>query len=391
MKYIKKVINILLIFVLLVPMFVAPYVVNAADKDDMTVKELEEEIAKEEAALANNKSNIKLTEAEITKIQNNIKLISKQIAESTNEISKIREEIIALEENIKSKKGEIYEIVRFLEVSNGESDYLEYMFGAKTFTDFIYRMAITEQLTNYNDRLIKEYNDMIVSNKQKQVDLNKEIGSAKAKQAEIASESMKLQANLVNLKSDGGSIEESLKETKSTLNDLKSKGCRDDETVRTCATRIYGVPISSSGMIRPLRTGIVTAEFGEPRPEGPHGGIDIGVPVGTPVYAVADGIVSGVWDYGGTGMSIHIIHIINGVRYTSGYQHLSKYEVYVGQTVRRGDEIALSGNTGYSFGPHLHFTLLYGWAGPIKDFHDYGIWSTTYWGMWFNPRAMINF
>ena len=90
-------------------------------------------------------------------------------------------------------------------------------------------------------------------------------------------------------------------------------------------------------------------------------------------------------------MSIHIIHIINGVRYTSAYQHLSRYEVQVGQTVRRGDEIALSGNTGYSTGPHLHFTLLYGWAGPIFGRDDYGIWSNTYWGMWFNPRAMINF
>lgn len=381
----------MLIFVLLVPMFVAPYVVNAADKDDMTVKQLEEEIAKEEAAIEENSNSIKLTEAEITKIQNNIKLLSKQIANSTTEISKIREEIIQLEENIKSKKSEMDQIVRFLEVSNGESDYLEYMFGAKTFTDFIYRIAITEQLTDYNDRLIKEYNDIIVSNKQKQVDLANEIDSATAKQAEIAAESLKLQANLVNLKSDSGSLAESLKETKNTLNNLKSKGCRDDETVRTCATRIYGVPISSSGMIRPVRTGYITAEFGEPRPEGPHGGIDIGIPVGTPVYAVADGIVSGVWNYGGTGMSIHIIHIINGVRYTSAYQHLSKYEVYVGQTVRRGDEIALSGNTGNSSGPHLHFTLLYGWAGPIKNFHDYGIWSTTYWSMWFNPRSMIDF
>jgi murein DD-endopeptidase MepM/ murein hydrolase activator NlpD len=232
---------------------------------------------------------------------------------------------------------------------------------------------------------------MIISNKQKQVDLNKEIEISKAKQSQIAQESIKLQSSLTNLKSDSGSLEESIKETKSTLNDLKSKGCRDNESVRSCTLRIYGVPISSSGMIRPVRIGWISAEFGEPRPEGIHGGTDIAVPVGTPVYAVADGIVSGVWDYGGTGMSIHIIHIVNGARYTSAYQHLSRYEVSVGQTVRRGDEIALSGNTGNSSGPHLHFTLLYGWAGPIKGFHDYGIWSATYWGMWFNPRTMINF
>ena len=51
--------------------------------------------------------------------------------------------------------------------------YLDYAMGAKTFTDFIYRVAISEQLIEYNDSLVDEYNDLIVKNKEKQQSLKK--------------------------------------------------------------------------------------------------------------------------------------------------------------------------------------------------------------------------
>lgn len=393
MKYIKKVINILLIFVLLVPMFVAPYVVGATDNDDKTLKELKEELAREEANLANNDNSIKLTEAEITAIKNNMNLIGQQISKSDNDIIKLSEEIKELEKEISLKKVEMDKIIRFLQVSSGESEYLEYVFGAKTFTDFIYRMAITEQLTNYNDKLIKEYNEMIVANKQKQIDLNNQIETLKSKQAEFAKESSKLVNQMANLHTENGSIKKGIEAAKNTINDLVSKGCADEDTVRTCAIKIYGAPISSSGMIRPVTTGSVSSEFG-PRWGTFHGGIDIGVPIGTPVLAVADGIVTDIGSYSytpndpatGTGKSIHIRHIVNGKYYTSEYQHLSEYKVSIGQVVKRGQVIALSGETGLCFGAHLHFALFYGWAGI-----EYIIWSPTYESKWFNPRQMIDF
>lgn len=395
MKYIKKVINIVLIVLFLVPMFVAPYVADAADKDNMTLKELKEELAISEAKLNENNTNIQLTEAQIKAIKNNLALIGKQIDESTNNIIQLKDEIIKLEEEIAAKKVEIDKIVNFLQLSSGESEYLEYTFGAKTFTDFIYRIAITEQLTDYNDKLIKDYDAMIVSNKQKQIEMNKKIEELKVKQIEATQEAAKLETQASRLSSDKGSLEKGIEATKTILNELSAKGCREDETAVACSLRVDGFPVSSSGMIRPLAHGAVSSEFG-PRWGEIHGGIDIGVPVGTPVYAVASGIVTDVRDYGGTGLSIHIRHIINGKYYTSVYQHLSVYEVSRNQVVYRGQEIALSGNTGKSFGAHLHFALFYGWAG-----YDYPIWDRTYFSngtyyskyetMWFNPRFMIDF
>ena len=57
-------------------------------------------------------------------------------------ICKILIKIDELNENINSKKKEIENLLSFLQVSNGENVYLEYIFEAKTFTDFIYRSAV---------------------------------------------------------------------------------------------------------------------------------------------------------------------------------------------------------------------------------------------------------
>lgn len=85
-----------------------------------------------------------------------------------------------------------------------------------------------------------------------------------------------------------------------------------------------------------------------------HNGTDIAVAVGTPVKSPWRGTVSETYTNSAGGKQVIINHP-NG--YRTGYAHLSEYRVSSGQKVRRGQVIALSGNTGGSTGPHLHFTL----------------------------------
>lgn len=89
-----------------------------------------------------------------------------------------------------------------------------------------------------------------------------------------------------------------------------------------------------------------------------HGGIDIGAPVGTPVYSVTDGIVRKVWNdtgYGG-GLSLRVFYPSLGIQ--MGLAHLNRTHVSVGQRVYPGQHIADTGNTGkFTTGPHLHLTL----------------------------------
>jgi murein DD-endopeptidase MepM/ murein hydrolase activator NlpD len=85
-----------------------------------------------------------------------------------------------------------------------------------------------------------------------------------------------------------------------------------------------------------------------------HPGIDIGVPVGTPIAAAAAGTVIIAGWVSGYGNYISIDH---GGGISTGYGHLSTFMVSVGQVVQRGQTIGLSGNTGRSTGPHLIFEV----------------------------------
>jgi len=87
----------------------------------------------------------------------------------------------------------------------------------------------------------------------------------------------------------------------------------------------------------------------------PHFGTDFGCPVGTPVRAVSDGVVTAAGSHGGHGNYVELKH--DGP-YTTSYSHLSRILVKRGQRVQQGDTIAHSGNTGLSTGPHLHYQFM---------------------------------
>ncbi len=88
-----------------------------------------------------------------------------------------------------------------------------------------------------------------------------------------------------------------------------------------------------------------------------HHGIDYLVPEGTVVFATADGVVKTLSEKNSThGKAVVIDH---GNGYETSYSHLLDIRVRKGDRVRRGDIIALSGNTGLSFAPHLHYEVIY--------------------------------
>ena len=85
----------------------------------------------------------------------------------------------------------------------------------------------------------------------------------------------------------------------------------------------------------------------------PHKGVDFSMPIGTPVIAPADGTVEKIaYQANGAGRYVVIRH---SREYQTVYMHLSRPLVKAGQSVKKGERIALSGNTGRSTGPHLHY------------------------------------
>jgi murein DD-endopeptidase MepM/ murein hydrolase activator NlpD len=103
--------------------------------------------------------------------------------------------------------------------------------------------------------------------------------------------------------------------------------------------------------------GLFTSGFGY-RWGALHDGIDVAGPVGTPVYAAADGVVKEAgYTNSGYGAWVLITHSDGTV---TRYGHVNSWTVQTGQRVVAGDQIATIGNRGNSTGPHLHFAVLLG-------------------------------
>jgi murein DD-endopeptidase MepM/ murein hydrolase activator NlpD len=135
-------------------------------------------------------------------------------------------------------------------------------------------------------------------------------------------------------------------------------------------TDVGSLPKAGKGVLHyPVANVNITQYFGDtafstanPQVYNGHGhnGIDLAVKVGTPVLAAADGVVAGTGntDTACSGVSYGkwvLIRHSNGL--STLYAHLSVIQATAGQTVHVGDKIGLSGNTGYSTGPHVHFTV----------------------------------
>ena len=99
-----------------------------------------------------------------------------------------------------------------------------------------------------------------------------------------------------------------------------------------------------------------------------HEGLDFACDIGTPVYATGNGtVIEAGWNSGYGNMVV----ISHGYNYTTRYAHLSKMLVTKGATVKRGDKIAETGNTGKSTGAHLHYEVRFKGApqNPINYYY----------------------
>jgi murein DD-endopeptidase MepM/ murein hydrolase activator NlpD len=129
------------------------------------------------------------------------------------------------------------------------------------------------------------------------------------------------------------------------------------------ATDVWRLPMTSYSL--------ASTPFGERAGMLPKG-VDLSAPVGTPLYSSHSGTVTLARWYGGYGYAV-IVDIGNGVQLV--YGHASALMVTEGQHVDSGQLLALSGNTGYSFAPHVHFEVIVHGAptDPVAYLLDHGV------------------
>lgn len=381
----KKVINLLCCLALTMT-FIMPPKVKA-----QTLGDLKKELEAQQAELSKNQEEKTLTQSQINATEAEIKSVENSIEQTYKDIDNLNIEIDELNEKIVETEKQVKDIVNFTQVSNGESAYLEYAFGAKDFTDFIYRFAIAEQLSAYNEKLIDDYNAMIKKNEEKQKELTNKQGELADQQKTLEEKKASLGEKLENLESVGLEQSAAIEESKETIKMYEDKGCKDNENISTCGKSLLP---PGTAFYRPTEYGKVTSEWGYRSLLGRswHEGIDVGVSVGTTVYSVANGMVAMVVRYSCGGNMVVVHHNINGRSYTSVYAHLSSIAVSKGQTVTKNTIIGYSGGSagGYdkcTTGPHLHLTVATGLYGV--DYYDWTTQLNVQYSI--NPRSVINF
>jgi murein DD-endopeptidase MepM/ murein hydrolase activator NlpD len=177
---------------------------------------------------------------------------------------------------------------------------------------------------------------------------------------------------------DGYSTSLLMKNARNRIEEMKNMVAVQTESFRTIGERTseWKIEMDHLPAISPVDPSFRVGEGFKWREVHPvlgtgrmHFGQDFEVPYGTKVYATGDGkVVESDWNTGGFG---NVVIIDHGYGLESIYGHLSKILVPLGMNVKRGDLVGLSGSTGISSGPHLHYQInKYGQPTPATNFFN---------------------
>lgn len=323
------------------------------DKIDNTKKEIDdvsEKISDTMKQVQNMSAQIAGYESEISELNDKITDVTEKISVAEEELKQAEEDYSHQEELLRGRLVAMYEA--------GETTYLDVLLSSKNVTDFISKYYIVSEIAESDKNLLNqmEVNKANIEETKKQLETSKEqIEALKKSKVDTANslEKSKItkQSYVEQLSDKEKALEEELKKQEAEEAKIKKEL---EEKARKYQDEI--ADLGGSGTLqKPIKGGVITATWYYPSGRF-HGALDYGVSVGTKVYAAEEGIVLKTgWSYSGYGYHVWIQHA-NGIR--TCYAH-GNGTIYVseGQKVERGQLIMLSGNTGNSTGPHLHFEV----------------------------------
>lgn len=344
------------------------------NQNNQEMNQLDKELQQKRSERREKEDEKKRVDEDIADLNLQIDNLNKIIAHNDAEIEKKEQEIAEVEKEIEESDKLLKMRLRVM-YEKGTLSYFEIVFGASSFSDLLVRVDMVRQLVAHDTALIGKLN----VRKTAIVDAKRSIEAAKAEneraRAQIAERKKTLDAKsaksqqLINeLRADENYIEEQYQQRQKE-NDLILKEIQAQTGTQqpTPSTSYSGGKLGWPSTLR----GTITSEYGSRTLRGKpdnHTGIDIAVPLGTPVLAAEDGVVlSSGWRNGGYGYCVTISH----GSITTLYAHNSVLQVSAGQTVKRGQQIALAGSTGNSTGPHIHFGVIINSTGKYTNPRPY--------------------
>lgn len=355
------------------------YVTTVSAATDSKVKGYEDKIAQLKKDQKAYEQQIKNAKANAASYMEQKELLDKQINALSEEIElsnalliEYNNAIVAKEEAITSKQSELdvkfenYKSRLRASYENGVMGYLTMLFSSKTLSGFLTSLERMTNMLNYDKNVMKQMNEEKANLSDEKANLEQIKASQQAvhdglqkTEAEIEAKANEMQKLYDDTLNDQKKAEQMLAQAQKD----REKAEKDlDKYLEELAKKNSGYYDGGAfSYPLPQNQNILTSKFGWRTYKiwgkwvtSNHRGIDLACPTGTPVYAGADGKIEiAGWNnsYG------YYVVISHGSGYTTLYAHNSSLLVKVGQYVKRGQQIAKSGSTGNSSGPHLHFEI----------------------------------
>lgn len=365
-------------------------------------KTLENDLQKAKELIDSLKGSKEDIQSEVEKLDKQLNEISGKVKELESQLSKKRQEIADTESALnKAKEQEkkqyrnMKKRIQFM-YENGQTSYVEMLLSADSFTDFLNAVEYITQISQYDRKMLKEYQNMQVTIADTQKTLETDYASLQSLQAKVQEEKQAVAALESAKKGELNDVADDLTDAQTVAKAYEAEIQAQNEVIaqiqaaqkraaeqqaaqqqaqaaeeNQCATDAAGENQNTAQNTTPSGNGQSTGSMMWPCPSskrvtsdyGPrtsptngassnHKGIDIGAAYGADIVA-ADGGTVLVATYSSSGGNYVIIDHGGGL--CTVYMHASSLTVSAGQTVSKGQVIAKVGSTGISTGNHLHF------------------------------------
>lgn len=325
-----------------------------------------------------------------------------EIKDTNQEIEVLKGEIAVLEQRIAKRNELLKDRARSLQLSGGNVSYMDVLLGAQSFGDFIDRVSAVTTIVQADKDIVEQHlkDKQELETKKQQVESklallqrmkqdlvglkdslnakirekNKIMSQLKHEEHQLHKENLKLEEQNEILAAQAAAFQKAIQLEQERQAKLAAERERQERLARQRAAQQrknssssssgstqsvveQSTPPVSSGNFTWPANGRLTSGLGS-RWGDFHAGIDIANKAGgVPIVAAADGVVIRSYYSSSYGNAIFVAHSINGQMYTTVYAHMSSRNVSSGQVVSKGQQIGIMGNTGQSFGQHLHFEL----------------------------------
>ena len=331
-------------------------------KQELTNIQQQAEEAQRKAEQARSKERsiseqLRRIQGELDSAQDEFESINDQLENTEEQIQSNTELATRLTAKMQSQTKVLHRRIRDI-YKNGQVNYVDVLFGAKDFNDFVSRMDILKRILAYDNALIQstkadrqaleKAKAQLESDRLKIIDLRKQ---AAVKRDQVAGRRQERQGVLNAATYEREMAERAYRELIETSKQIETM-------IRRIQSGEKNIGGSTGTMVWPAE-GEITSPFGwRVHPifgtQRLHTGIDIGADYGDATRAADGGVVIHSDWMGGYGNAVIIDHG-NGI--STLYAHNSQLLVSEGQTVAKGQTVARVGSTGYSTGPHLHFEV----------------------------------